>query len=257
MIDSSIFLIPKHPPSPLSTDLESYLLTRSTATTQALLAALFSLPTVKDASLGPLAKLPSPPITKLPREKRLPKPKPPTTWERFAAAKGISHKKREKDVWDEERQAFVPRWGRDGKNKETEEAWIRVIKGGDDADHDPIVKLRKERKDRVDKNQRQQERNQAQAAQTTQAAKQRTGVSTLSQHQKKELRDSRKKELERSMLISKTATASMGKFDKKIEGEPKVKGIKRKVSKHFYATQRALGPFSALQSNCPVLITTP
>jgi hypothetical protein len=32
------------------------------------------------------------------------------------------------------------------------------------------------------------------------------------------------------MALSRTATASMGKFDKKIEGEPKIKGVKRKVS---------------------------
>lgn len=38
----------------------------------------------------------------------------------------------------------------------------------------------------------------------------------------------RKAELERSMLVSKTATASLGRFDKKIEGEPKARGIKRK-----------------------------
>ena len=30
------------------------------------------------------------------------------------------------------------------------------------------------------------------------------------------------------MLISKSSTASLGKFDKKIDGEPKAKGIKRK-----------------------------
>lgn len=41
-------------------------------------------------------------------------------------------------------------------------------------------------------------------------------------------RQARKAELDRSMLITKTATASMGKFDRKIEGEPKVKGVKRK-----------------------------
>lgn len=78
-----------------------------------------------------MAILPSPPITKLPREKPLPKPKPLTTWERFAKAKGISHKKREKDVWDEERQMFVPRWGKDGMNKLKEEQWIREVKAGD------------------------------------------------------------------------------------------------------------------------------
>lgn len=29
------------------------------------------------------------------------------------------------------------------------------------------------------------------------------------------------------MLVTKSATASLGKFDKKIEGEPRVKGVKR------------------------------
>lgn len=53
-----------------------------------------------------------------------------TKWERFAKAKGISHKTREKDVWDEEKQAFVPRWGRGGKNKEVEEQWIHEVKAG-------------------------------------------------------------------------------------------------------------------------------
>jgi hypothetical protein len=45
------------------------------------------------------------------------------------------------------------------------------------------------------------------------------------------LRETRKKELDRSMALSRTATASMGKFDKRIEGEAKIKGVKRKVSR--------------------------
>jgi len=64
----------------------------------------------------------------LPREKPLPKPKPPTKWERFAAEKGISHKTRERDVWDDEKQEFVRRWGRGGKNKEGEDQWLHEVK---------------------------------------------------------------------------------------------------------------------------------
>lgn len=30
------------------------------------------------------------------------------------------------------------------------------------------------------------------------------------------------------MLVSKTSTASLGRFDKKIEGEPRARGVKRK-----------------------------
>ena len=104
-----------------------------------------------------------------------------------------------------------------------------------DADHDPIATARKERKDRIDKNKRQNLRNTAEAlaanpTSTTSASTTRPGVSTLSQAQKKTLREARKDELDRSMALSRTATASMGKFDKKIEGEPKIKGVKRKVS---------------------------
>ncbi|KAK4853450.1 hypothetical protein QYF36_009452 [Acer negundo] len=43
----------------------------------------------------PIVKLP-PPTTKLPREKHLPKPKPPTKWELFAQKKGIKKCKKDK-----------------------------------------------------------------------------------------------------------------------------------------------------------------
>jgi regulator of ribosome biosynthesis len=87
--------------------------------------SLFSLPT-KSSPDGPLAILP-PPVYQLPRAKPLPKPKPPTKWERFAAAKGIQKKVREKKVWDEEKQDWVNRWGRGGKNREKEEQWLHEI----------------------------------------------------------------------------------------------------------------------------------
>jgi regulator of ribosome biosynthesis len=57
----------------------------------------------------------------------LPKPKPPTKWERFAAAKGIQHKVRDRKEWDEEKQEWVNRWGMHGKNKQKEEQWITEV----------------------------------------------------------------------------------------------------------------------------------
>ena len=72
-------------------------------------ASLFSLPTTSSED-GPVAQLP-PPTTQLPRAKPLPKPKPLTKWEKFAKAKGIQKKVREKKVWDEEKQEWVDRWG--------------------------------------------------------------------------------------------------------------------------------------------------
>lgn len=110
-------------------DLEPHLLQLTLASTHSLLAALFALPTTPSPS-GPLTAFPAP-TTLLPREKHLPKPKPLTKWERFANEKGISHKKKEKDVWDEERQEWVPRWGRFGKNKDKEDQWLHEVKPGE------------------------------------------------------------------------------------------------------------------------------
>ena len=92
---------------------------------QALINSLWSLETTPSQD-GPVAKLPAP-TTQLPRAKPLPKSKPLTKWERFAKAKGISHKQKDKKVWDEEKQEWVNRWGWKGKNKETEEQWLTEV----------------------------------------------------------------------------------------------------------------------------------
>jgi regulator of ribosome biosynthesis len=113
---------------------------------------------------------------------------------------------------------------------------LSEIRTSVEADHDPIATARKARKERIEKNTRQAARNAADAlaanstSTSNATSSTRPGVSTLSQAQKKTLREARKEELDRSMALSRTATASMGKFDKKIEGEPKIKGVKRKVS---------------------------
>lgn len=90
-----------------------------------LLSTLFSLP-ITPSPDGPLGALP-PPAFQLPRAKPLPKPKPPTKWERFAAAKGIQHKKRDRKVWDEEKQEWANRWGKGGKNKELDDQWLTEV----------------------------------------------------------------------------------------------------------------------------------
>ena len=48
-----------------------------------------------------------------------------TKWQAFAATKAIAPKpRRDRLVFDEEKQDWVPKWGYKGKNKETEEQWI-------------------------------------------------------------------------------------------------------------------------------------
>lgn len=177
---------------------------------QALLGTLFALPTTSTPD-GPLAILPTP-TTALPRSKSLPHPKPPTKWERFAAAKGISKTKRERKIWDEEKQDWVNRWGRDGKNREEETQWLTEVKANADVDHNPSKVAREARKARVAKNERQRLQNAARA-QSSAAP-----------------REDKKSDIERTLSTTRVSTASMGRFDKKLEGEKKMKGVKRKVS---------------------------
>jgi regulator of ribosome biosynthesis len=109
-----------------SYDREAYLAEIAREGAQLLLAKLFSLPTTSTADIGILAQLPKP-TTPLPRAKPIPKPKPPTKWEKFAAAKGISKTIKDKKVWDDDKQDWVDRWGRGGKNKEKKDQWIHVL----------------------------------------------------------------------------------------------------------------------------------
>lgn len=200
---------------------------------QTLIASLFSLPTTPSPD-GPLAKLPSP-TTQLPRAKPLPKPKPLTKWEKFANAKGIQHKTRDRKVWDEERQEWVDRWGWKGSNKQEEKQWLTEVPANAgklfdiyssyqsshriilDVDFNPGHEARKARKEKMAKNERQRLQNLARAEKDQGAS---NGL---------QLQTQRKQDISRTLATSRTSTASMGKFDRKLEGEKKLKGVKRKV----------------------------
>ncbi|KAF8735446.1 hypothetical protein AX14_002031 [Amanita brunnescens Koide BX004] len=193
-----------------SSNLEEHLQLLARDGTQALINALYALPTTSSPD-GPLAQLP-PPVYQLPRAKPLPKPKPPTKWERFAKAKGIQNKRKEKKVWDEEKQEWVNRWGKDAKNKETEAQWLTEVPHNADIDHDPGKEARQERKARIAKNEKQRQQNLAKAA----------GQANP--------RDARKRDIERGLAQARISTASMGRFDRQLEGEKKPHGIKRKFN---------------------------
>ena len=191
----------------LSVDTSAPRSTSARESTQALVNAIFGLPTTRHPDHGPLATLPAP-STPLPRAKAMPKPKPLTKWEKFAATKGIQKRKKDKLIYDEDTQTWVPRWGYGGANKKVEEQWIHEVKG----DENPRALARKERMDRKGKNEKQRLRNEA-------AAKTQTSVD----------RNAAKASLDAAVLRSRASTASMGKFDRRLDGETKQKGIKRKV----------------------------
>ncbi|GAA6027787.1 hypothetical protein JCM8097_001719 [Rhodosporidiobolus ruineniae] len=170
---------------------------------------------------GVIADLP-PIATGLPREKPLPKAAPMTKWQAFAAAKGIAPKpKKDKMVYDEDKQEWVPRWGYKGKNKDKEEQWIHEVPNNADPSYDPVAAARAERKAKSLKNESQRLRNLQRAA-TNAASQVQQNAAKASE------RDSRKRAIEHELKGSKRSTASLGVFDEKLKGEGREKNIKRK-----------------------------
>jgi len=120
-------------PSPLDdtalfADASAYLLAIARDNTQLLANRLYGLLATQPNKS--VIKLPEP-TTALPREKPLPKPKPQTRWEKFAAEKGITKKKRSKMVWDESAQRWAPRFGFGKANAQDDAPWLIPAKAGE------------------------------------------------------------------------------------------------------------------------------
>ncbi|KGQ99221.1 hypothetical protein MEW_00086 [Candida albicans P60002] len=110
-----------------------------------------------------LIQLPEP-TTILPREKPIPKAKPLTKWQQFAARKGIKPKAKDgKMVYDEDTGEWVPKWGYKGKNKSIDDQWLvevdDKVKNTEDELIDPRTLKRAERKKLIKKNELQHKRN--------------------------------------------------------------------------------------------------
>ncbi|CAL5015356.1 unnamed protein product [Urochloa decumbens] len=197
---------------------------------QAVANALFALPPSEDRD-GPIVHLP-PPTTRLPREKHLPKPKPPTKWELFAKAKGITKRKKNKREWDEQTQSWKRTYGYDRVNDDKD---IPIIdaKATDEPGVDPFAQRRQEKKKQVEKQEKNRLENLKKAAKLGAlpshiqlAAKALPITGTKADLPKK----SRKEDLENVAGMASSATASGGKFDEKLPGEkpPKHPGKHRK-----------------------------
>jgi len=200
--------------SRLKNDADNYLKEYTRDGTQLIINQIFKLP-ITSSDLGIMAELPEQ-VTVIPREKPLPKPKPPTRWERFAKAKGIQHHKKSKMVYDEATGEWVSRWGYKGTNDDGANDWLIPVPQNGDPFEDQFSKRREAKKGRISKNEVRHRRNIEEA---DAASNQPKGA---------DARSLRKVELQRQIAISKTATASIGKFDKPLEGELKLKGVKRK-----------------------------
>ena len=150
----------------------------------------------------------------LPREKKIPKPKPPTKWELFAKNKGISNKKRGRMIFDEESKSWKPRFGYKRGKDDTNE-WCIEVPVNADPNEDQFEKKNTEKKERIAKNELQRLHN---------INKNNKGSMGEKLDPKKV-----KEKIVKEIDLAKSSTASLGKFQQKLpkEKENKNKGIKR------------------------------
>ncbi|XP_020586854.1 ribosome biogenesis regulatory protein homolog [Phalaenopsis equestris] len=225
-LGSLIACDPSHHFQPLPSsreELERQCLEKGTELVQEIVNVLFSLPASEELD-GPIVQLPKP-TTRLPREKHLPKPKPPTKWELFAKMKGIKKHKKDKRVYDEQTGTWKRRYGYDRVNDDRDVP-IFEAKMTDEPGEDPFGKRKNEKKKRVEKQEKNRLQNLKQAfkagnlpshIQLAATALPITGTQNVIP------KKASKEELEGVAGMAATATASGGKFDKKLPGEKPAK----------------------------------
>lgn len=180
---------------------------------QLIINALFGLEsTATDGHV--FAKLPPRIHNSLPRAKPCPKARASTRWEKFAAVKGIQKRKKGRVAFDESTQEYRPVFGYKNQGKQTADLsdWVKEVPIHSNQTDDQFEVARAEKKKNVEKNAMQHRRNYEEAA---------AAISGTSH---------KKMKLQKMILDTKVSTASMGKFDAKLDHDNvKVKGTKRKV----------------------------
>lgn len=191
---------------------ENYLLDLTRDNTQLLINSIWELPTERlDESI--VAKLPEP-RTVLPRSRKLPVPKPLTKWEQIAKAKGIKKRTRDKKVYDEVLDKWVPTYGYQRHKAEKEKDWILEVPQNADPNKDMFQEKRDLRIERVAKNEIARMRNIARAKKVQTPRTGFLGPESASA-----------KELVTAANIAKASTASVGVFQEKLSNEKQARGI--------------------------------
>jgi regulator of ribosome biosynthesis len=205
---------------------------RATDGLQALVSAVFSLP-AEATDEGRVVALPKA-AYRLPREKPIPRDRPLTKWEQFAKEKGIQKRqRRDRLVWDEDVQDFIPRFGA-GSSRTLEQGAILPHSNKLAQGDDPFAAARREKKTRVRDNKKKQLANVGRADKRLRGGKMKVNpisaldVAAVGASGKKRIP---KAQLKDGIAVAQRSTASGGKFDKQVKGEPKRKiaGQKRKL----------------------------
>uniref|UniRef100_A0A8C8SE22 Ribosome biogenesis regulatory protein n=1 Tax=Pelusios castaneus TaxID=367368 RepID=A0A8C8SE22_9SAUR len=186
---------------------ESRLRSLARDNTQLLVAQLWGLPAERaEGAAGPLlAQLPEPSY-RLPREKPLPRPRPPTRWEQFARLKGIRRRKRTSLVWDEAAKQWRRRWGYGRAGGDPARDWLIEVPAGADPDEDQFAKRLCEKRERVARNELNRLRNIARG--------------TLPGRGLHPTGHQSRVELGRASEVARVSTASLGRFQPRLPKEP-------------------------------------
>ncbi|VDK63001.1 unnamed protein product, partial [Cylicostephanus goldi] len=146
----------------------------------------------------------------LPREKKIPEKKEPTKWEKYAAAKGITKKKKTKKVFDEATKEWKPTYGYRRGNDDTKD-WLIEIPDNADPNKDYFAERVDKKKERIAKNETQRLKNMARQLGSTvrkgPSVDPSIGVGVAPEEKSKE-------QLRFAVDRAKAATASAGKFQR-------------------------------------------
>uniref|UniRef100_A0A2M3Z4L4 Ribosome biogenesis regulatory protein n=1 Tax=Anopheles braziliensis TaxID=58242 RepID=A0A2M3Z4L4_9DIPT len=195
----------------LKEDREQYVLDVTRDNVQLLINSVWELPTERvEESI--VAKLPAP-RTVLPRARKLPVPKPLTKWQEFAQAKGIKKRTRDKKVYDEVLEKWVPTYGYQRFKAEKERDWVLDV-----PQNDPYRDMFKEKRDlrieRVAKNEVARMKNIARAKKIATPRTGFVGPDSASA-----------KQLITASNVVKASTASVGVFQESLPNEKQARGI--------------------------------
>ncbi|KAK5640683.1 hypothetical protein RI129_009230 [Pyrocoelia pectoralis] len=186
-----------------------YLLKLSRDNVQLLFNEIWKLPTDRiDESI--VAKLPQSNYI-VPRSRALPKPKPLTKWEQFAKLKGIKKNKKTKQSWDEQLNKWVPLYGYKRAQAEKEKDWVLEVPATSDPMEDQFLKKKTGKRENIAKNEFQRLRN---VAKSRNIKVPRLGLTNPDL--------SSSKELQTAVTLTRSATASLGKFQNKLPKEKDV-----------------------------------
>eukprot|EP00741_Cyanophora_paradoxa_P019265 tig00000215_g18600.t1 len=210
---------------------DEYLKSHARDCVQLLLNKLFELPT-RSAEVGRVAELP-PPTTVLPREKPIPKGKAKTKWQKFAEQKGIVKRKRGRMEFDDATGEWKPRWGYGRAAREETDAWVIPAKQGEDPSQDPFDKRAEAKREKMSKQEKRRMENLKRAGVLPKGTPASVELSTSIPEKKTKKAPLEKKrvgkdKVEEALKLAQTATASVGRFDKKLDAEPDAHRGKRR-----------------------------